>query len=175
MLRGMAVLARIQEEANREWQERFDSMTLDEKQAELRREPRDMAFYAAGLNAVMLVGILPMFAYSIFVGYDPWFMAFGSGLTVFMAGAGPIAGLHWGGRVRLAKKYGVYVRTVEDRALDIIFGVMVAFALEVHFSYLNSLEVNLVLLAIGVLVQVILVRWAFFGKGPVKPLFNNIA
>lgn len=174
MLRGMIVLARIQEEANREWRERFDSMMLDEKRAELRREPKEMAFYAAGLNAVMLVGILPMFAYSIFVGYDPWFMAFWAGLTVFMAGAGPIAGLHWGGRARLAKKYGIYVRTAADTALDILFGVMVAFAIEVHFSHMNSLEVNLVLLAVGIIVQMILFRWAFFGKGPVKPLFNNI-
>lgn len=167
MLRGMAVLARIQEEANREWEQRFNRMTLGEKRVELS-QAINFPFYAAGLNALMLV-ILPVFVLSILIGYREW-MLVATAIAIFLAGTGPVAGLHWGTHARLAKKYGVYLRTTEHTALDVLFCVMAVLALEVYFNYANSLEVNLALLVIAIVVQVILFRWAFFGRGPIKPL-----
>jgi hypothetical protein len=169
MLRGIAVATKLQEEMNQEWEDRLNRMTLDEKRVELGKTP-DFSFYASGLNAVMLVGVLPMFTFRVFTGsgYNPWIIAWSS-LMVFLAGAGPITGLHWGTHARLAKKYGVFMRTAEHRALDILFGVIVILALGTHFSYLNPLPINLILLAGGILAQIVLFRWVFLGTGPVNP------
>lgn len=87
--------------------------------------------------------------------------------AVIIAGA-PFVGLHWGVVANRIKKYGVYVRSAQHTAFDILFGVVVAFAIEICFSYMNSIGVNLVIFTIGIGVEIILLRWCLYGKSPTK-------
>lgn len=160
---GMVAIDRSLE-AQREWSERFNRMTLGEKLAELRK-PQNTAFFAAGLNAVMLVMNI-LLGVKIAVGYDA-VMLIVAGLMLCM-GAAPIAGLHAGGRARLAKRYGVYQKTIEHTALDVLYGVIVVLALGVIFNRANNFEINAMLILVGLVAQVVVFRWAFFGKSPVE-------
>lgn len=164
MYGAMVAMHRANEAQEREWGERFNRMTRDEKLAELRKKP-NMPFFAAGVNGVMLVMNI-LLGVKIAVGYHAE-MLIVVGLMLFM-GAAPIAGLHAGGHARLAKRYGVYQRTIEHTALDLLYGILVVLALGVVLNRANNFEINALLFLAGLVAQVVVFRWAFFGKSPVE-------
>lgn len=141
-------------------------MTLDEKRAELHREPEEMAHFAGGINAVMLSANIAL-VINIFLPYHSLALLL-FGLSLFMGGIGPIMGLHFGVMTRLAKCYGTYQRTMEITALDALYAGIAILAMGTLWNHGDSMAIDLLLLASGLVMQVILFRWAFFGKSPIR-------
>ena len=167
MLGGMIALAKLGEIAYQEWLEKFEQMTLEEKLAELQK-PEDILFDVGGISAVMFF-VNAIFAVNIFWNIFSTklsaivFMA----LLLIVVGAGPIMGLHFDYKARLRKRYGVHQRTAEDTWLDSSYASMVVLAAMIVWP-LDNLAINLLVLTISLANQVVLIRWSFLGKSPIK-------
>lgn len=162
---AIAMMKKKEAECLRE-EERLSLMTLEEKKEEFAGVVPDFPFYAMGLVAPMFFLLLILAGRVL--GYNSLLVAIITAVWAVIIAGAPFVGLHWGVFANRIKKYGVYSRTSEHTAFDVLFGVIVAFAIEICFSYMNSIGVNLILFAIGIGVEIILLRWCLFGKSPIK-------